>query len=708
MNFNQHLKSKCLIVEASTQSFSVLSQCLKKQGVTTIERCHNLRQALDRLEVEFFPWIITSTFAAEPVNILQLMSVILKYPALRTSYVSLLYKPDEIPIAIAAMELGLLSCFPSFENKNEIEDSLSDFWRKEAAHRSDTCALAAEYLSTLLVDQKLEHELLYVRQKLVDQFPGHMEHILRLAECEAMMGDIVTAASTLVQIKMIAPSLHSKIEEIHDKYLPQVQLIEDSQKSTTNVLGIHKAVIVDPDDTVLKTVIETLEALGAKGVETFTSPEEALEFLKDRPDLDILIHEWKMPKISGPIFVQRVRHMGLERTPVILCSSQVADRDQHLTRELGIATIVPKPFKKKLLLESIIWTMKQEHRPTEIRIIERKIQGFLSRNKLKKAQELVGKLKIEKKLPEASLGYFEAELLFFEQKYDSAKFTALESLRKGFSSVRLYHLMGKILMKLGDFEAAVRFLEKAQDLSPHHVMRLCLLADAQTELGDLKASRATLDQAAALDPQSKSVLHSELSLSLTMGELKKAEKIFQNLDFFDEIVSYLNNRAVALSRGGRHAEAIDCYNKALQCLPSKANPVLGSLYYNLSLAQIRALEHDAGLKSLKISEKMSDENLHKKVQSLRQRLQKSIQKKEPFALRSADTTFEKDQPESRRGQVMELLSTSELGPGDYALYKIFVAPPLLQKTDLSRSIPRFNFRATVTKEASFGLEKMKA
>ncbi len=709
MTLHQSLKSKCLVIGDQSSTFSMVSTSLTECGVVEIDRSSDFVQALEKLEVETYSWVLCPTGINEPVNIFQFLTVILREPLLRNTYVSLFYQEDELAVATSAFEHGLLSCFQTFTTQAEFDEQLRLFWRKEASCRGDVVAIAAASLAELLLRQGRKKDHVTLRQNLVEHFPGNMEFLLNLAESRALMGDLIPAASTLMQVKLIAPNLASQVEEIRSEYLPHMHLDITQGASMTNVLGINKAVIVDPDVAVVNSILEILESLGAKGVEAFHSPEDALSFLKGRPDQDLIIHEWKMPRITGPVFIQKVRQMGLERTPVILCSSQVSDRDQHLTREMGIAAVIPKPFKRGVLLESVIWTMKQEHRPTEIRIVERKIQGFLSRGNPHRGRELLNRLKSEKKLPESCFGYFEAEILFAQNKLEESKAQALDSLRRGFTSVRLFHLVGKILMKLGDFEAAIKFLEKAQELSPHHVMRLCMLADAQSELGKTQPSRKTLDVAASLDSRNEAVIHSEVTLSLASGDTKKASKILQSLDCFDEVVSYLNSRAVALSRGGRSQESIGCYQQAIASLPSQAEGFLASLHYNLSLAQIRGRDFEGALKALKVADKFKDQKIGKKIASLLSRLQKAVDKGETFELKgsepSVDPVQEKKGATSEGAKVIQLVGEAEVGPGDYGLYKLFIDQTYPEKVEFLKKVPRFHFRGISLREATLGAVK---
>lgn len=713
MTLHQSLKSKCLVIGGSSSTFAVINECLRECGVAEVDKAADFLKALEKLEVETYSWILCPTGIADSINIFQFLAVILKEAQLRTTYISLFYGAEEVGVAISAFEYGLLSCFPAFTSQGDFEEQLRLFWRREATCRGEVVAIAAEYLAELLVRFDRKDDQVRLRQNLVEHFPGNMEFLLNLAESKAMVGDLVPAASTLMQVKLIAPNLVSQVEEIRGQYFPHIQLDVVKNASDTNVLGIHKAVVVDPDVAVVNSIVEILGSLGAKGVEAFHAPEEALEYLKGRPDQDLIIHEWKMPRVTGPVFIQKVRQMGLERTPVILCSSQVSDKDQHLTREMGIAAVIPKPFKRGVLLESVIWTMKQEHRPTEIRIVERKIQGLLNRGNPRRGRDLIQKLKSDKKLPDSCFGYFEAEILFYERRLEESKFQALDSLRRGFTSVRLYHLIGKILMKLGDFEAAIKFLEKAQELSPNHVMRLCMLADAQSELGKIQPSRKALDLAANLDAQNEAVIHSEVTLSLAAGDTKKASKLLQSLDCFDEVVSYLNSRGVALSRAGKHLESIQCYQQALASLPSQAEGFLVSLLYNLSLAQIRYQDLEGALKSLKTADKVKDQKLGKKVASLFQRLDKAFRRGEPFVLKGSEPAVDPQDPhqgsqslEHQDSSVTELKSYAEVGPGDYCLYKLFIDQKSSDTVLGSKKVPRFSFRGALHREATFGADQL--
>jgi DNA-binding response OmpR family regulator len=107
-------------------------------------------------------------------------------------------------------------------------------------------------------------------------------------------------------------------------------------------------VLIENDVALLKT-LELLLRNSGNQVRGFDDPMAACSFLVHCRDLDILIIDYMMPKLTAPEVLERVRRYLLKAPRVILISGHtdiVATLD---LREMGIDAFLPKPLDLNLL-----------------------------------------------------------------------------------------------------------------------------------------------------------------------------------------------------------------------------------------------------------------------------------------------------------------------------------------------------------------------
>ena len=114
--------------------------------------------------------------------------------------------------------------------------------------------------------------------------------------------------------------------------------------------------IVDDDEILLETAIDTLESLGAS-VEHSTSGLEALEMIGKRhdagKDYDIVILDWKMPDIGGVDTIRKIRTETGSDTPVLLVSAYDWSDIEDVAKDAGANGFVSKPLFRSKLYDKI-------------------------------------------------------------------------------------------------------------------------------------------------------------------------------------------------------------------------------------------------------------------------------------------------------------------------------------------------------------------
>ena len=131
--------------------------------------------------------------------------------------------------------------------------------------------------------------------------------------------------------------------------------IADRQREDMQLDPIN-ALIIDDDEIMLQTAVDTLESLGASA-EAARSGMEALGMIEHRhrsgKDYDIVIVDWKMPELDGLETVRRIRSEIDTRIPILLISAHDWSDIEDAAKEAGANGFVSKPLFRSTLYEKI-------------------------------------------------------------------------------------------------------------------------------------------------------------------------------------------------------------------------------------------------------------------------------------------------------------------------------------------------------------------
>ncbi len=126
--------------------------------------------------------------------------------------------------------------------------------------------------------------------------------------------------------------------------------------------------IVDDDEVMLKTAVDTLDELGAR-TEQARSGLEALGMIEHRHlsgrDYDVIIVDWKMPEIDGIDTIKRIRSEIGANTPILLISAYDWSDIEDKAKEAGANGFVSKPLFRSTLYDKINTLIGKESRSLE-------------------------------------------------------------------------------------------------------------------------------------------------------------------------------------------------------------------------------------------------------------------------------------------------------------------------------------------------------
>ena len=127
-------------------------------------------------------------------------------------------------------------------------------------------------------------------------------------------------------------------------------------------------IIVDDDEILLETAVDTLESLGLR-VDSARSGKEALGMIAQRHDTGndyrIVILDWKMPDMNGVETIRRIRTEVDADIPVLLTSSYDWSDIEDEIKEAGANGFISKPLFRSTLYDKI-----NEILGTEVKSVE--------------------------------------------------------------------------------------------------------------------------------------------------------------------------------------------------------------------------------------------------------------------------------------------------------------------------------------------------
>ena len=87
--------------------------------------------------------------------------------------------------------------------------------------------------------------------------------------------------------------------------------------------------------------------------------QEAVDLLKSREKVDVVLLDWNMPVMDGPTFLEAVRDEKLTDAPILMMTTE--NKIEKITKaiSLGASEYIMKPFTEDILVSKIDFALKQ-------------------------------------------------------------------------------------------------------------------------------------------------------------------------------------------------------------------------------------------------------------------------------------------------------------------------------------------------------------
>jgi CheY-like chemotaxis protein len=706
--------ARVLLVDPSGPVRQLLSEVWKNLGFSNAQAVASIEDAHNILETESVDWLIVPFNSNQDVTGLHTVRMVVNFAELKGVKVSLLVEEGETWVLAKAFELGLLSFHMKPFTKDTLSKDLDELLKLFEQHDWDATKTSAEYLRRHLRATNQSADLLAFEKNLLEIFPGNTSLLINLAEAQHLNGASETAKTTLRQVEFIDASAKELVARKRAMIFGSTTGGSEGAEQATaeNVLGLKTVVLIDNDEASRSAVKSVFADLGCSDIQDFSDGAAAVEWINSNPEPSMVVMEWRVPKVTGPLLIQRIRSKGFINVPIVVLSSLIKAVDMPIIREMGVANIAQKPMEREAFVKALIWTIQQDRMPTEAVTMENKIRGYLSTKKMADAEELIARYLEDANIGAGRKSVIRAEHAFAHERYEAARDFAIEAIKQSGESLFALNILGKSLMILRQFDQSLKCFQKAQSVSPMNLERLVVIAETQAETGNAEAAQDSINKSKDLDPDSPAVQEGEVKVALAAGNTDAAREILGQLESMTNVIGYLNNKAVAHAKCGFADEGIQLYEKTLAAVPTNQRETAAVVNYNMALAKIRKGDLQSGLTDIEAVLAVPEARVYKKAMDLKQRLVPAVTTGVTFSLKegyhgtpsvgstSANTSSDEGGVADATTLVKALM---ELAPGDHCCYLLFKSTAA-ESPELTRALatpPKFKLRKVLERGETF-------
>lgn len=328
-----------------------------------------------------------------------------------------------------------------------------------------------------------------------------------------------------------------------------------------------------------------LAECGYRRVVAFRSAEEAYEVVI-RQQFEVFITRMEMPKMSGIVFIQKIRETGNygAETHLFVCDKISSDL-LALIYELDLPYVLTKPFQKPVLVQKFQHLVQTENclPPEEEKF--REARGAYFNQIFEMALDGVDQvLQLKPNLEKAHI--LKGDVLIKMNEVAKAEAIFHDVMKINDKSITAAHRLATVAMLQNRPKDAAQLLNKMADLNPYHIRILenagvsCLKADM------LEDAQRHMTKLTAVDSKNKVASSVVAEVQIKQGNYDDIVATLSKSHGEKEIIQFLNNAGVKLSKDNDVEGALKMYKAAAIQLEGKT-PLLYAIYYNMGIAYKR-------------------------------------------------------------------------------------------------------------------------
>jgi len=339
--------------------------------------------------------------------------------------------------------------------------------------------------------------------------------------------------------------------------------------------------VLMPTQAEIQLFMQALSACGMKRVTTFTSTSEAYEVCI-RQQFPIFITRMEMPKMSGIVFIQKLRmtgNYGLE--PNMLVCDKVDNKIVNVMAEYDLEYVLAAPFTVTTASQKIRHMIDQENNLSSGEAQYREAKTAFSNGLVDMAQDFIEEvLRATPTLEKALL--LHGDMKASREDFDGARELYKSALKSNPKSSSAAHKLAQLFTKQGDHRAAADLLTKLAEISPYSIRLLenAGLSNFTAERYD--DAKRIMGNLSGIDETNKTASTVTADIKIKTGDYDDLVKTLSKSHDEKSIIQFLNNAGAKLSKGDDIDGAIRMYSAVLsQITDSK---YLYAIHYNMGLA----------------------------------------------------------------------------------------------------------------------------
>jgi DNA-binding response OmpR family regulator len=637
-----------LVFSKNSDDFNKINNALRTQGFATT-RLEQSPEELSRLLTDDqmnIDWLLFIDFNSSTMTLSDILSRIQGTKNRNRYFLSCFGSPSSFDKTPTLTSLGLGS-WHRIQNDEDLNNEISAFLEQINIWGYSPAKLTAAYQRRDLIKAGDHSKLFTFDQKLIDHLPNEPRLLMNLAESNFLNGNIDAAITLLVQVKNLDPRLSGEIANMYSKIKATQTFAPSGEVSGSNKR--NEFIVIESDPSVVNQILKAFATLGIQNPKVFDNGQAAWNWLENNPEPELIITEWKLPGLGASPLIQRMRISGLNRVPIMVCSSKVSPEEMPLFKEFSISHLLKKPTSERELAMGMKWVLQQHAHPTNQTSLEKELALAVKRKDWTKAKNLKAAYMANQKVMGSRKKLLEAEFLYQEEKYGEAIDTAKAAAKMAeVDSLDFVDLMARCQHKIGDDMVASKFMEVAAKISPQNVTRLCELAQINNLIGKPQNSEKFIQAAIHIDRDRQDVVESVSNWSLVIENDEKFEQIMAHVQDKLKIISHFNNRAVQLTKQHQNDQALRIYQLILKIVPSDQPEIKARIKYNLALGLVKIGKFDLAIKILSATNCREFPTIYQKVESLKTRTKEALNEIENMQTGiTSDLTSEKtDQSQS--------------------------------------------------------------
>lgn len=312
---------------------------------------------------------------------------------------------------------------------------------------------------------------------------------------------------------------------------------------------------------------------------------QCVEFLIKNPDA-VLIVDWQLGSETVNQVLAAIRgHFKVETRPILLVIDEIGESVIATATEYGVSQIHAGAATPETMSECVKALITEDAGTRTIREGLVKVATAREKGDWSIATPILQELwSLHQGNDRIAVEL--AENLIYEEQWDQATALLQPFTETEPPHIRALHLMGRCRLRQGDYDGAIKLLERAKIINPHNVDRLIDLGHALLGNDEIDLAMTHFNQALSLDEDSKEAKVGKGQCLLLGGEVNEALALIKSISGPRELASIFNTAAILAIRQNRHEQAMQLYKSALQAV-GRNDKVMARLFYNMGLGYKR-------------------------------------------------------------------------------------------------------------------------